>query len=807
MSTVTQFPNQKLPFKKKNKVWRKSILDWADDKTFLNFSPVRNSVYNKKINYDLLNGILHMKDLEYILNPDNLDASYIPDSIPHYPIMNSKLEVLRGEELSRVFDLKVTITNPNAISDIENKKKEEFFLRLQELIVNTSLNEEEFQKSVQNLQEYYKYEWQDIREIRANYLLNHYNKEQNLPLMFNNGFMDALTVGEEIYMCDIVGGEPIVERLNPLKVRIFRSGFSNKIEDADLIIIEDYWSPGRIIDTYYDVLTEKDMRYIESIPNLSYGKAATDGMDNRDERFGFINNYMEGDILTSQDNFFFNPTSEVYGTSSLLPYDFYGNIKVLRVFWKSYRKVKVVKYYDETTGEELHDIFPEDYVVDESKGEVEKELWINQAWEGVKIGEKIYVNMRPRIVQYNKISNPSKCHFGIIGNIYNLNESKPFSMVDKMKKYNYSYDAIHDKLIKLIANNWGKLVELDLSKVPSGWEVDKWMYFARVNHLVVKDSFKEGDVGGSTGVLSGALNNNSRGVVDASLGNEIQFHISLLEFLKGEMSEVAGISKQREGQISNRETVGGVERATLQSSHITEWLFATHDDVKRRVYECFLETAKIAIKGRSIKFPHILPEGFEILVDIDGDEFAENDYGLVVDNSNDSQKLKQNLEVLAQAALQKQTLNFSTIMKLYSSSSLIEKQRMVEQNEKEMVAQKQQEQQMLMQQQQMEIQANLQIEQAKLEQAERFNNNDNATKIEVAKINSEAEVARLALMNGDYGIKEPEFTEEARAKLKEQIREFNERLKFDEKKLNINSKLKEKQIVEQAKKKNNGNSN
>ena len=64
------------------------------------------------------------------------------------------------------------------------------------------------------------------------------------------------------------------------------------------------------------------------------------------------------------------------------------------------------------------------------------------------------------------------------------------------------------------------------------------------------------------------------------------------------MSEVVGITRQREGQISNRETVGGVERATLQSSHITEWLFARHDDVKKRALECFLETAKIALKGK-----------------------------------------------------------------------------------------------------------------------------------------------------------------------------------------------------------------
>jgi hypothetical protein len=37
-----------------------------------------------------------------------------------------------------------------------------------------------------------------------------------------------------------------------------------------------------------------------------------------------------------------------------------------------------------------------------------------------------------------------------------------------------------------------------------------------------------------------------------------------------EMGEVMGITPQREGQVSNRETVGGVERSVLQSSHITE---------------------------------------------------------------------------------------------------------------------------------------------------------------------------------------------------------------------------------------------
>nr|DAI45461.1 MAG TPA: portal protein [Bacteriophage sp.] len=43
------------------------------------------------------------------------------------------------------------------------------------------------------------YEWQDMREIRANALLNHYVKELNIPYIFNQGFMDAMAIGEEIY--------------------------------------------------------------------------------------------------------------------------------------------------------------------------------------------------------------------------------------------------------------------------------------------------------------------------------------------------------------------------------------------------------------------------------------------------------------------------------------------------------------------------------------------------------------------------------------------------------------------------------
>lgn len=778
MPSFINFPRQQLSFKAKSKAWRKSVLDWADGKTFFNYSPVRKSVIHKKINYDLLNGKLHMEDLQAMVNPEDIKTGYSPERIQHYPIMNSKINVLRGEESKRVFDYRVVVTNPNAVSEIEENKKAQLMMSLQQLIAEKSQSEEQYNQELEKLNDYYNYQWQDFREIRGNCLLNHYYKEYNMPFMFNNGFMDGITVGEEIYRCDIIGGEPVIERINPLKIRIFKSGYSNRVEDADIIIIEDYWSPGRVIDTYYDVLTQKDMEYIETLPD-HIGQAYSDGMDNIDERMGFVNNHMVGDEIAT-DGFYFDPLNLFSDSvvNSLLPYDLAGNLRVLQVYWKSKRKIKKVKSYDPETGEEVFNFYPETYICNKDLGEEEEIFWINEAWEGTKIGDSIYVNMRPRPVQYNSLSNPSRCHFGIVGSIYNLNESRPFSLVDMMKQYNYLYDVIHDRLNKMMARNWGKIIQLDLAKVPADWDIDKWLYFASHMGLAVTDSFKEGNIGSATGKLAGALNNAQSGVIDADWGNNIQQYINLLTFIKMEMSEVAGISPQREGQISNRETVGGVERATLQSSHITEWLFTIHDDVKRRALTCFLETAKAALKGRSKKFEYILPDNSRQLITIDGDEFAEADYGLVVDNSNGSQKLQSQIETLAQAALQNQTLSFSTIMKIYSSTSLAEKQRMIEEDERNIRERAQQAQQQELQSQQQIAQMNQELEMQKLQQEDQLNERDNETKILIAQIGARSK------MNNDDGIQEP-MSEAEREKLKQQIHEFNTKMQLEREKLSF----------------------
>ena len=95
--------------------------------------------------------------------------------------------------------------------------------------------------------------------------------------------------------------------------------------------------------------------------------------------------------------------------------------------------------------------------------------------------------------------------------------------------------------------------------------------------------------------------------------------------------------------------------------------------------------------------------------------------------------------------------------------------------------------------QQQQIEMNAQIEQAKMQQTDTLNQRDNETKVVVAEINSQAEMAILQLknrmtemdeMNEDNdGISPDEYSQEAKDKLMEQMREFDARLQLDRERL------------------------
>ena len=123
---------------------------------------------------------------------------------------------------------------------------------------------------------------------------------------------------------------------------------------------------------------------------------------------------------------------------------------------------------------------------------------------------------------------------------------------------------------------------------------------------------------------------------------------------------------------------------------------------------------------------------------------------------------------------------------------------MVESSERKMQERAAQAQQQQAQQLQQQAQMEQQTAMAKMEHETLLNERDNETKIIVAQINAQArQYDEANIVNGEEGI----MSEESRAKLNEQIREFDarlaldkERLAFDKDKAKTDARLKEKQI-------------
>jgi hypothetical protein len=281
------------------------------------------------------------------------------------------------------------------------------------------------------------------------------------------------------------------------------------------------------------------------------------------------------------------------------------------------------------------------------------------------------------------MDNPSKCSPGIVGTIYQTNDNASVSLMDRMRPYQYMYNMLMRNTEIAISKNYGKIMSLDLARIPENWEIDEWLSFAQGMNLAVVDSFKESKKGESMGKLAGQTNAPTP-VIDLEMGNTIQLYIQMMQYVKTELGMISGVSESRQGQIESREAVGNVQREVTQSSHITEYWFAEHEACQLRVLETLLETAKYAWKEKKSKVVQfVLDDGATEIFELDGKQFNEVDYGISVIGASMNDGMKETLKQLAQAGLQNQQLNFSQLIDILSTDSVATIKRKIERAEED----------------------------------------------------------------------------------------------------------------------------
>lgn len=723
-STPLYFPPQKISTAKKTEKWYKECIDGAEDLAILRHDVNTSDHYKMQVWEDLDNDIINESEIEKVFNPMGLKDAVFPAAIKNYPLSVPKIDLLQGEAVKRKFDWKVLSKNEDAYSHRTDALQQEIMNLVMSEIQAESVDEEEMQKKIEKVSKYFQYDYKDTNELYATRTLEYLYREQDLKRKFFKGIRKALVKGKEIYRVEGVSGEPVVIDCDPKNVYSLRTGDSHKIEDSDIIVEITYEPIGAVIDEFHDDLTPKQIDTIEEgIHRLGQKSEG-----------GVLNHTALQPILWASAHI----GGEGDGVDSLkaahgynLPYDAEGNVRVLRVKWVGRRKIGKVTYYDEITGDEEEKLVSEKYKVNELEGEKVKWIWINEAYEGVRLAQDIYIKYGPRKIQMRHFDNPSKCFLGYVGTDYGK------SLMSRMEPYQYLYNVYMRRLELAIAKYKGPIYELDLSKKPDEWSEDMWMYYGDVLGWMVIDSFNEGKKGQATGKLAGSFNTTGK-VLDANGSNYIQQLLMMLQHIEDQMGKIVGVNEQRQGQIDNRETVGGVERAVTQSSHITEKWFFIHDETKKRVLLALLDTAKQLWKNnKSKKLQYIMDDMSRAAIEINGEDFASSEFDIFISDSSDDLKIRNTIEQLSHAFVQNGG-SLTLPIKVLRNDSITQMAKTIEEEEIKMREQQQEMEQKQLEAQQQAQQAQQATEQSKQELEKYKIDSESNTKIEVALIQAEA---------------------------------------------------------------------
>ncbi len=648
-------PTQRLTRTKKTKDWAKRNLLYLEN--ILMNDDLSGSKINMYRNDNLYHrGKLSTKEVAKIVNPYNLKDFTIPADFKNFPIGDSRVQTLLGEEIKRLFDWKFFITNRDAVSEIEENKKGMFINFIQEQIkAETGSDQKAFEEKMGKFQQYISYDWQDIREKSANELLHHFVLYLDLKSIWSKCWLDLILYGEWIIDTTCISGKPYQERVDPKTMWWNKNSEFPFIDDASETIRERYIPLGKVIDFYYEYLSDSDIQELEEKKLQLNNRQFSASQQWTKDKDGMI---MPGSILEIDED----SGSNRHNFQGY--YDNNGNVRVVEARWMSLKKVAKVT---DIEGEEFW--VGEEYI--KQDGETIEWFWINEPWECTRIAEDIYIKDQPRDVAYRKLDNKSACSLGYSGTYMERN------VYDILKEYQIKYSAYMYRTEQAVIKALGKIGVLDLAMIPDEWDLDMWMYYATTMGWAVTDSFKEGKKGAAMGKLAGG-SNIQKNTIDLEQGQFIQQNIQMLMQLEQQMDSVIGINPQRRGQISQDAGLGTTQEAKQASATITESYFTLHDNAKLRSLEKLLEVSKYALRNKVESIQYITSNMTSKIFEIDGNLINEAEYGGRIGNASQDSQALQTLQRAAEIGVQSGEVDLIQLMTIFSNSSTADIKRKIE---------------------------------------------------------------------------------------------------------------------------------
>jgi len=745
LGQVKLLPDQMVSDEKKaTKEWQKNNLDAFENIIMFENRQLRPTLYNKFNNYNLKRGVINQADFEKILDPHGLGLNSFPARLEHMGFGNAKIDLLVGEHMNRRFDWRVTLSN-NDSEGISGKEQRMMGRVKQELVdmLQNNLPEEEAQARLQRLSDYMQYEWQDVAESGAQKILKYYYKQQDLDTIFNRAFEDALIAGEQIVFTEALGKELFIRKGDPTKIFTIMSAESIDESGLEALVEVSYQTVSNVLDNFHPYLDTEAIAKLQAFKGISpFG--GTSGWTY--PTYGPVGELAVPDNSITASGIF--PVSELERTLFATNIDVNGNMRVVHCLWKSKRKVKLLKSFNEETGLEEEKYVHQKYKPNKLIGEeIVKEMWVNEWWRGFKIGYDIYVKIEPVPFLSTSLDNISRQEPPVTIQIYNTNTSKAQSLMDICKPFDYMLDVLYFKKKHLTSLMLPDMLVFPTSMMPDNMDLEEFINYMQTTATIPLDPTAEIDNGALAGKAAGQINNTvGANIISAAQNGPLSVIGNLIDTTLQSMDQVTGITQQRQGAIQNRELVGNVERSVTQSSHITEKWFRLNDKFKLRTLRKVMNISIQQFKENPKKFQYILDDLTSlVLSDEELTAIQASEFDLHVTNSTNDALIMQKIEGLFQVAMQNGTATLSDVLEIYQNESIANataKLKLREKQREEKAAEVQKQEQQIRQQLEQAAQEiedrKVRLEAARLE-LERYKiDTDRETKLEVAQLQAQS---------------------------------------------------------------------
>jgi hypothetical protein len=715
-------------------------------------------VYNSKFP---LNWFSHITDPLSAKNPNHKN---FPAKIRPVNILRTDLDLLINEYPRRPFIFQVNNLSDTSYSNYQEELKKTirgniekmFQLQVQHDLMAEGLitpdgqpaSEEALQEVQQrmanlpipeDIKEKFHMSYKDALAVKGQKWLKRCLAEHNIRQKFQKMFKHWVIAGEAYSYKTVEFGTVKYKPVSPLYIDYDKSPDEDFVENAEWVVYRERLTCSDVVDRYYEELEKKDIISLEQSHHYS-----------------------------SPQNFF----NYVSGNGEL------DKIPVTHVTWKGRKMIKFISRLDPETSEITEEVVDEDYVLDKELEVLIETKWVNELYEGTLIGDDVFVNLRPVLFQRNAMNNFSMTKQPYNGRKFSDLHSENVSLTEIGLPYLILHVIVTRTLELTIAKSKGKVLLIDINAIPreNGWDEEKFFYMSEAMGYALLDRHQIG-VDKSW---------NQYQVLDLSLFDQIKQLIELQMHFKQEWDDVIGITRQRKGQTYASDLVGVNERATFQSTIITDGIFNLFEELVETELQGLLDLSKFTELEGTRKLWNSTEFGNELL-EIEPDQYCTSELGVILQSSAESIAIKNKLEANVQAMLQNK-VKVSTIFEVLTSDNLAElkaKILRVEEIEAEIAQQQQQsEAELIKQQDERKLQLEEVLHQYRLDEIRLKG------EIEKEKVIIQGEFNTFTFQDGDAndnGVLD--------AKEIEDIRLEREKLQHDASQRNADRKVKREEIA------------